>query len=112
MMIKLWIDDEKEVNSEIEFLDIHNKPELILNLKSNQRPVIDWFEESISEIETEYFLPDKFEVCEDPIIYEVIGEFSIYGYKDYWGEYDEEYEFKIIEWSCKIDEEESSLIGK
>lgn len=104
VLIRIWQEDGK-VQYEEEFRNIHADFELILELPSNIRPIEDWVDEALGEIELhEYILPDKFEVCKEPILYEAIGEFTIIGHKDYWGEYDEDYDFVLYKWSCDIEE--------
>jgi hypothetical protein len=50
------------------------------------------------------FVPDGLEVCEEPIWLEVIGRYSVTGWKDYWGEYDEDFEFEILSWSAGVED--------
>lgn len=105
VLIRIWQEDGK-ILCEEEFIHVHADPELFLELPLFVRPIEDWVDEILGEIELhEYILPDKFEICEEPILYEAIGEFTIIGYKDDWGEYDEDYDFVLHQWSCEVDED-------
>ena len=82
-------------------------PELILNLQKNFRPIQDWYNESLTEeliCNIKFILPPNFEIYEDDtIIYEVIGILDIIGnYSHYDNEYDEDIDFKIIDWSAEF----------
>ena len=104
VMIRLWREAGR-VESEEDFRDIYVYPELFLELPLNARPTEVWVDEALSEIALhEYMLPDKFEICRETIIYEAIGKFEVTGNEDYWGEYSEEYNFILQEWSCDVEE--------
>jgi hypothetical protein len=106
VMIRVWAEDGK-IRSETENIEINCAHELMFNLQSNYRPIRYWIEDALNEIWIEdYILPTRFEVCEEPILYECIGNFSITGEVDYWGEYDEEYDFELKEWSVDFEDEE------
>ena len=91
---------------EIEFLHAYGDPQLVLELKPGHRPILEWLQESFAlflENDPKTYLPD-IEICEDPIIVEVIGKVRITGSFDYWGEYDEECELEIQQWSIDIED--------
>ena len=82
---------------------------MVLNLKEGFRPFEDWWEESfLDEVSTvpECFIPDGLEICDEPIWLEVIGRFRAQGWQDYYGEYDEDFEFNIVDWTVEVEEEE------
>ena len=99
LLCEVWTEDGK-IQGEILSPEVFCEYDLLLDLPREWRPITDWVSETIDEIEIEFFLPENFEVCEEVLLYEVIGRFSISAYKDYWGDYDEEYDFEIIKWSC------------
>lgn len=106
-LFRLWRENG-EIFCEIEFVTIF-EPSLILNLNSNERSIEDWFQESIEEnigLNIYSFLPDNLEICEEPILLEGIGTYSVQAWKDYWGEYDEDFDFNLTDWSVAIEEEE------
>ncbi len=112
VMIRIWLDDFGLFDYEVQFSQVLCKPELILELPTFHRTEQDWLEEIIGEINlNEFILPDKFEICEEPILYECIGVFSVIGSFDYWGEYEEEYDFKLEQWSCDFEDEESYILN-
>lgn len=87
------------------------QPTLELDLPENHRTIQDWWEESMHEnlsCDPASFLPPGFEVCEEPVWFEAIGNYSATGWKDYWGEYDEEYEWRIDQWSVDFEEGQES----
>ena len=104
LLIRLWA-DEGLVNYEIVDKKVFEDSELILNLPEGMRPMEDWVSDAVDHVDIEDFMPSRFEVCEEPILYEVRGIFKAFGYKDYWGEYDEEYEFECSCWTCEIEED-------
>ena len=84
------------------------EPELTLNLKKGFRPIEDWWEESFMEnvcYNPESFTPDGLELYDEPIWLEVIGSYSAQGWQDYYGEYDEDFEFNIIDWTVEVEED-------
>ena len=87
-------------------------PELVLSLPDNYRPLTDWFIESFSEEDLEYFLPDNFERCEEPILFEALGTYSIDGSTDYYGEYDEDTCFEMDDWAADFPEDYPWLTGE
>ena len=102
-MIYIWLEDG-EIQYDEMFVVSCGIPELTLELPLNIRPTRDWVDEALNEIRLhEYILPNKFEVCEEPIFYEAIGEFAIRGWFNYWGEYDEEYNFTLHRWTCETE---------
>lgn len=107
---RVWIED-LNINIELHYWKVFY-PELTLNLKENHRPMEDWCEEAFTENvvdNPEFFIPDELELYEEPIWLEVIGTIEVMGSTDYYGEYDEEVNFDIIEWTAEIecDEEEA-----
>ena len=104
---RVWIENGRpqiEVNSLTLF-----EPSLTFMLKEGTRPVQDWWHESMEgELDNSpgAFLPDGLELYDEPIWLEVIGRFTAQGYKDYWGEYDEDFEFEIDQWTVAIDGED------
>ncbi len=108
-MIKIWAENDK-ICYEEEFCHLSCRPELILDLPPGYCTAQDWMEEALSNISLdELILPDKFEVCEEPVLYEVIGTFWVSGATDYWGEYDEDYDFDLEQWTCGFEEEKTLL---
>lgn len=109
ILIRLWKED-KNVRYELEFAKVQGCQELYLDLPDNSRPVEDWVAQAVEDVsDIQIFLPDlgdgeTIEICEEPIFYETIGEFTIEGNQDYYGEYDEEYSFDVRQWSVAIDE--------
>ena len=108
-LVQVWYEENGLRNNtkiEIEFLKVHGDPQLILELKDNRRPILEWLEESFTlflEDDPTTYLPN-IEICEDPIIVEVIGKVRITGSFDYWGEYDEDCELEIQQWSIDIED--------
>ena len=107
---RVWIEDLK-IN-----IELHNwkvfYPQLTLNMKENHRPLEDWYEEALTEEVVSYpesFIPERLELCEEPIWLEVIGTIEVTGSTDYSGEYDEEVNFDIIEWTAEIECDEEEL---
>lgn len=109
-MVRVW-NDEGKICYESVFINILCLPELILDLPSGQRPTYDWIAESFSEYLDSYLpalLPEELEVCKDPIICEIIADFKIEGYFDYFsGEYDEDYDYEIQQWSCDLEQNQA-----
>lgn len=104
-LTRVWLDG-KTVCMELDFLDFF-EPEFILSLKPSTRTIADWWEESMREDIVglpECFLPENFEVCEEPVLLEVIGVYSAQGWTDADGEYDEDFTFEIINWTAAIDD--------
>ena len=93
-LIRVWADNGK-VCCEEDFIHLF-EPSLILELKENRRPIEDWFLESFSEAlldDPKSYLPEKVEICGEPILVEVIGAVNVNAnYDSYYGEYDEELE--------------------
>ena len=113
-LIRVWADEGK-VCCEEDFISIF-EPSLILELKENRRPIENWFLESFSEAlldDPKSYLPEKVEICEEPIMVEVIGTVNVIAnYDSYYGEYDEDVELEIHSWSVALDdwEEEKNII--
>lgn len=111
ILIRFWKED-KNVRYELEFVKIRGCQELYLDLPDNHRPTDDWITEAVENAiysDIIMFLPDlgdgeTIEICEEPIFYETIGEFTIEGNQDYYGEYDEEYSFEVRQWSVAVEE--------
>ncbi len=109
VMIKVWANSGK-IKYEEQFCTVLCSPQLILELPSGYRTNQDWLDEVISEIDlAELILPEKFEICAEPLLYECIGELIVTGSHDYLGEYDEEYEFELEKWTCDFCAEETEL---
>lgn len=108
VMIRIWQEDGR-IKYEEEFRDVlYAEPELILELPLGKRPTIDWVFEILGEIDLhEFILPDRFELCEEPVLYEAIGKFYIEGGEDYWEEYYEYYNFELTRWSCELEGEDT-----
>lgn len=87
-------------------------PELILELDKRSRPLTDWFAEAFSEEDLLYLLPDELELCEEPILFEALGTYTIDGYTDYYGEYDEDTCFETDDWAAGFPEDFPWLLGK
>ena len=105
-MLRVWRD--KTTSHEEQFIHFYRTPELLLGLKPGYRPALDWLEESFSEFlhcNVDYVLPE-IEICAEPILVEVIGNVVIAGHHDYYGEYDEDVDLEITEWSVAIEDEE------
>jgi len=110
-MIRVWAENGK-ICYEEEFCRLDCQPELTLNLSPGICTVQNWMEEVLTNLSLdELILPDKFEVCEEPVLCEVIGTFWVSGATDYWGEYDEDYDFDLEQWTCGFEEEETLLPG-
>ena len=113
-LIRVWADEGK-VCCEEDFIHLF-EPSLILELKENRRPIEDWFLESFSEAlldDPKSYLPEKVEICGEPILVEVIGAVNVNAnYDSYYGEYDEDVELEIHSWSVALDdrEEEENII--
>ena len=107
-LIRVWADEWK-VCCEEDFIHLF-EPSLILELKENRRPIEDWFLESFSEAlldDPKSYLPEKVEICEEPILIEVIGTVNVSAnYDSYYGEYDEDVELEIHFWSVALDDRE------
>ena len=111
ILIRIW-KENKDIHYEPEFAITQGCQELHLDIPYSQRPTDDWITEALECAmynDIRMFLPDlgdgkTIEICEEPIFYEVIGEFHINGYKDYYGEYDEEYCFDVLQWTVAIDD--------
>jgi len=87
-------------------------PELVLSLKENHRPTTDWFVESFGEEDLRYLLPDNLELCEEPILFEALGTYTIEGHTDYYGEYDEDTCFEMDNWVAEFPEDNPWLVSK
>lgn len=106
-LVRLWREG-KSIEHEIEFHHMF-EPTLVLELKEDLRPLEDWWQESMEENlyhNISSFLPPGLEVCAEPIWFEAIGRYSAHGWRDYWGEYDEDFDFELISWSVAIEEKE------
>ena len=83
-------------------------PELILNLKENHRTVEDWYRESIEMEDFRDWIPSEVELyCEEYIIFECMGVYSIEGRRDYLVEYDETTDFAMVDWAIEVDDEDT-----
>ena len=111
VLIRIW-KNNGITEHEVEFVKTRGCRELLLDIPNGRRPKDDWIMEAVDSAlynDIKIFLPElgdgkTIEICEEPILYEVIGEFHINGYKDYYGEYDEEYCFDVRQWSVAIDD--------
>ena len=86
-------------------------PELVLNIDPNHRPLTDWYIESFQEEELRDLLPDNLELCEDPILFEAMGKYSVDAWQDYFGEWDQTSDFAIISWAVAFPEDYPWLTG-
>ena len=78
-------------------------PELVLNLPDGNRTDEDWYRESFADEDLFEFLPENLELCEETILFECLGNYSVNGYNArFTGEYDEETFFDIIDWSADV----------
>ena len=117
-LARVWteVQNKKVPNINIE---LHNwkvfYPQLTLNMKENHRPLEDWYEEAFTENvvhNPEFFIPDELELCEEPIWLEVIGTLGVTGSTDYFGEYDEEIDFDIINWTIDTEKEGTDMSAR
>ena len=83
--------------------------ELQLELSPNKRPITDWYEEGVQENTStwpECFLPPCLEICTEAIWVELIGHYSADAWQDYFGEWDEDFSFTIMQWTVALDDED------
>lgn len=79
---------------------------LTLDTPDNQRPFEDWYRESLEMEDFLDLIPKEVELyCNEYILFECVGVYSITGSMDYYGEYDEETDFNMSYWTVAIDEE-------
>ena len=110
-LARVWVEVQDNKMPDIN-IELHNwkvfYPQLIMDMKENHRPLEDWYEEAFTENivnNPEFFIPDELELCEEPVWLEVIGTIEITGSTDYSGEYDEEIDFHIIEWTVEAEDD-------
>lgn len=107
-LMRVWCEGKKPC-FELDFI-IFFEPELILDLETNRRPIEDWWEESMSEnihYDCRCFFPERFELCSEPVLLEVIGYYCASGWQCPDGEYDEDFEFEVRSWAAAIEEEDT-----
>lgn len=109
-LARVWVEVQDNKMPDIS-IELHNwkvfYPQLIMNMKENHRPLQDWYEEAFTEDvvhNPEFFIPDELELCEEPVWLEVIGTIEVTVSTDYYGEYDEETSFHIIEWTVEVED--------
>lgn len=79
-------------------------PELVMDICKNCRPVFDWYMELIHELlisDPEFFFPEKFEVCQVPVLLECYGHFCASGYV---GDDYPDVNFKVHNWTVDFDD--------
>ncbi len=83
-------------------------PQLLLELEDGHRPTEEGYKETFRESDDVCrIVADHVELCEDTILFEAIGTYSVQGSRDYWGEYDEETTFEMHQWSVVLVPEEA-----
>jgi hypothetical protein len=103
---RLWRDD-CGLQFEVEEWSVSCR-ELVLALPPGQQSIQSYLSESMLEDvynNPDIFLPAQLEVCEEPILFEVLGQYQCESWQDYWGEWDGSSEFDIDQWTVAFEED-------
>lgn len=108
LVFRVLLEDDGNIGQDLLLCEINTGGfELILGYPENKRPIQDFISESLMEFTNDVgnFLPENVEICKEyQILFECIGDFSVWGFYDYFGEYDEESEFELKQWSIDFAE--------
>ena len=102
-MARAWLENGKII-LEIQYRKVF-VPELFLELKTHNRPIEDWYEDIFTDYvvsHPEVLIPPV-EICEEPVLIEVIGEMGAWTEMRFGFYEDEDMAVEILQWSIEFD---------